>query len=163
MIRKAGLPCGGTLGMTSWRRPQRDAGLRLAVNTSPEPVTNIGASVLEDVTVLGVVLLLDNSTAVTQTLSNWDSAHISDPNEAGDEAFLAAQAIHDYLWSSTDGQISTAYTQAKYVVLVGDDAILPALRVADHVHVLSRGRVVHGGPPDALWRNEEIKSRYLGL
>jgi hypothetical protein len=33
------------------------AGLRLAVNTSPEPVTNIGASLAEDVTVLGVVLL----------------------------------------------------------------------------------------------------------
>jgi hypothetical protein len=33
------------------------AGLRLAVNTSPEPVTNIGASITEDVTVIGVVLL----------------------------------------------------------------------------------------------------------
>ncbi|HEX4977389.1 MAG TPA: DUF4126 domain-containing protein [Nocardioides sp.] len=33
------------------------AGLRLAVNTSPEPVTNVGASITEDVTVLGVVLL----------------------------------------------------------------------------------------------------------
>ena len=31
------------------------AGIRLAVNTSPEPVTNIGLSVLEDVTVLAVV------------------------------------------------------------------------------------------------------------
>ena len=33
------------------------AGLRLAINTSPEPVTNIGASITEDITVLGVVLL----------------------------------------------------------------------------------------------------------
>ncbi len=33
------------------------AGLRLAVNTSPEPVTNIGLSVLEDVAVLGLVAL----------------------------------------------------------------------------------------------------------
>lgn len=31
------------------------AGTRLAVNTSPEPVTNIGISLLEDVTVLAVV------------------------------------------------------------------------------------------------------------
>jgi hypothetical protein len=31
------------------------AGTRLAVNASPEPVTNIGLSVVEDVTVLGVV------------------------------------------------------------------------------------------------------------
>lgn len=33
------------------------ASIRLAVNTSPEPVTNVGISVLEDVTVVGVVLL----------------------------------------------------------------------------------------------------------
>jgi hypothetical protein len=33
------------------------AGTRLAVNTSPEPVTNVGTSILEDVTVAGVVLL----------------------------------------------------------------------------------------------------------
>jgi hypothetical protein len=31
------------------------AGVRLAINTSPEPVTNIGVSVLEDVAVLGLV------------------------------------------------------------------------------------------------------------
>ncbi|HHV20310.1 MAG TPA: DUF4126 domain-containing protein [Propionibacterium sp.] len=33
------------------------AGLRLAINTSPEPVTNIGASVLEDSTAVGVTTL----------------------------------------------------------------------------------------------------------
>jgi hypothetical protein len=33
------------------------AGLRLAINTSPEPVTNVGTSLGEDVSVLGVVLL----------------------------------------------------------------------------------------------------------
>jgi Kef-type K+ transport system membrane component KefB len=31
------------------------AGLRLAINTSPEPVTNIGVSILEDVAVLALV------------------------------------------------------------------------------------------------------------
>ena len=33
------------------------ASIRLAVNTSPEPVTNTAASVLEDLTVVGVLLL----------------------------------------------------------------------------------------------------------
>ncbi len=33
------------------------AGSRLAINSSPEPVTNIAASITEDVAVLGVVLL----------------------------------------------------------------------------------------------------------
>jgi len=32
-------------------------GVRLAVNTSPEPVTNIGISILEDLTVFGVVAI----------------------------------------------------------------------------------------------------------
>ena len=48
-------------------------------------------------------------------------------------------------------------------ILLVEQNLPLALRVADHVHVLSRGRVVHSGAPDALWRNEEIKSRYLGL
>ena len=33
------------------------AGSRLAINSSPEPVTNIGASVAEDLAVLGIVLV----------------------------------------------------------------------------------------------------------
>ncbi|MBA2465101.1 MAG: DUF4126 domain-containing protein, partial [Nocardioidaceae bacterium] len=33
------------------------ASLRLAINTSPEPVTNVAASVGEDLAVVGVVLL----------------------------------------------------------------------------------------------------------
>ena len=38
-----------------------------------------------------------------------------------------------------------------------------ALRVSDHVHVVSRGRIVHSCAPSALWADEEIKARYLGL
>ena len=34
------------------------SGIRLAINTSPEPVTNVGASLGEDITVAGVVLLV---------------------------------------------------------------------------------------------------------
>jgi ABC-type branched-subunit amino acid transport system ATPase component len=33
----------------------------------------------------------------------------------------------------------------------------------DHVHVLSRGRIVHSGPPAALDRDSEAKARYLGV
>jgi branched-chain amino acid transport system ATP-binding protein len=58
--------------------------------------------------------------------------------------------------------IESLKTQGLSILLVEQNLPL-ALRVADHVHVLSRGRVVHSSAPDALWRNEEIKSRYLGL
>jgi branched-chain amino acid transport system ATP-binding protein len=48
-------------------------------------------------------------------------------------------------------------------ILLVEQNIPLALRVTDHVHVLSRGRIVHSCPPGALWENEEVKARYLGL
>jgi ABC-type branched-subunit amino acid transport system ATPase component len=38
-----------------------------------------------------------------------------------------------------------------------------ALRIVDHVHVLSRGRIVHSGPPAELEKDREVKARYPGL
>jgi branched-chain amino acid transport system ATP-binding protein len=48
-------------------------------------------------------------------------------------------------------------------ILLVEQNIALALRVTDHVHVLSRGRIVHSCAPGALWENEEVKARYLGL
>ena len=58
--------------------------------------------------------------------------------------------------------IENLKAQGLSILLVEQNLPL-ALRVADHVHVLSRGRIVHSSAPDVLWRNDEIKSRYLGL
>jgi len=44
-------------GVTALASHLVKGGIRLAANTSPEPVTNIGLSVLEDITVLGVVVI----------------------------------------------------------------------------------------------------------
>jgi branched-chain amino acid transport system ATP-binding protein len=38
-----------------------------------------------------------------------------------------------------------------------------ALDLADHVYVLSKGRIVHASTPDELIANDEIKRRYLGV
>jgi uncharacterized protein DUF4126 len=48
---------GGGSGVIALASHGVKAGLRLAINTSPEPFTNIAASVGEDVAVAGVVLL----------------------------------------------------------------------------------------------------------
>jgi Kef-type K+ transport system membrane component KefB len=45
----------GVGGTTALLSHLTKAGLRLAINTSPEPVTNIGVSILEDVAVLALV------------------------------------------------------------------------------------------------------------
>ncbi len=38
-----------------------------------------------------------------------------------------------------------------------------ALSVADHVHVLSKGKIVYSSSPAELLRNDEIKHQYLGV
>jgi branched-chain amino acid transport system ATP-binding protein len=48
-------------------------------------------------------------------------------------------------------------------ILLVEQNIPLALRVTDQVHVLSRGRIVHSCPPHALWENQEVKARYVGL
>src|SRR5687768_10122273 len=48
------------------------------------------------------------------------------------------------------------------ILLVEQNAAL-ALKLVDHVHVLSKGRVVYSSDPQALWANEEVKASYLGI
>jgi len=40
---------------------------------------------------------------------------------------------------------------------------LAILQVADYVHVLSRGCIVHSSVPEVLWHNQEVRARYLGM
>jgi branched-chain amino acid transport system ATP-binding protein len=47
------------------------------------------------------------------------------------------------------------------VLLVEQNARM-GLSVADHGYVLETGRIVLGGKPDELWRNEAIRAAYLG-
>ncbi|HLC42726.1 MAG TPA: hypothetical protein VJO34_14020 [Methylomirabilota bacterium] len=58
--------------------------------------------------------------------------------------------------------ISELKSRGLSILLVEQNLPL-ALSLADQVHVISRGRIVHTSSPTALWENEEIKSRYLGL
>ena len=48
-------------------------------------------------------------------------------------------------------------------ILLVEQNLPMAASVADRVHVLSRGQVVHSCAPGELMANEEIKSRYLGV
>jgi len=48
-------------------------------------------------------------------------------------------------------------------ILLAEQNAAFAVKVADYVHVMSKGTVVHSGDPAALWNNEEIKTQLLGV
>lgn len=48
-------------------------------------------------------------------------------------------------------------------ILLVEQNMALATRVADRVYVMSKGRIVFDGTPDALRADEEVKARYLGV
>ena len=58
--------------------------------------------------------------------------------------------------------VSKLKQQGLSILLVEQNAAL-ALQLVDHVHVMSKGRVVYSGLPKDLWADEDVKSRYLGI
>jgi branched-chain amino acid transport system ATP-binding protein len=48
-------------------------------------------------------------------------------------------------------------------ILIVEQNLAFALRIADHVYLMSKGKIVHESSPAALLGNEEIKARYLGV
>jgi branched-chain amino acid transport system ATP-binding protein len=48
------------------------------------------------------------------------------------------------------------------ILLIEQNAAF-AVQIADFVHVMSKGKIVHSSEPAALWANQEIKTRYLGV
>jgi branched-chain amino acid transport system ATP-binding protein len=48
------------------------------------------------------------------------------------------------------------------VLLVEQNAAF-AVKLADFVHVMSRGRIVHSSEPLALWENDDLKTELLGV
>ena len=48
-------------------------------------------------------------------------------------------------------------------ILLAEQNAAFAVSVADAVHVMSKGAIVHSSDPDTLWRNEEIKTQLLGV
>jgi branched-chain amino acid transport system ATP-binding protein len=48
-------------------------------------------------------------------------------------------------------------------VLLAEQNAAFAVKVADYVHVMSKGQVVHSSDPAALWSNEDVKTRLLGV
>lgn len=61
------------------------------------------------------------------------------------------------------GRIILELKAAGTAILLVEQNLPFALRVADHVYLMSKGRIVHECTPDELRRSPEIKARYLGI
>ena len=60
------------------------------------------------------------------------------------------------------GLIRRLKAEGTSILLVEQNAAF-TVTVADRVHVMSKGAIVHSSDPAALWENEEIKAKLLGI
>ena len=85
-------------------------------------------------------------------MTNPDCLIMDEPSEG------LAPIIIQGVWEA----VAKLKAEGLSILLVEQNASL-AIKLVDHVHVLSKGQVVYSGGPQALWANAEIKSSYLGI
>jgi len=85
-------------------------------------------------------------------MTNPDCLIMDEPSEG------LAPIIIQGLWEA----IGKLKAEGLSILLVEQNAAL-ALQLVDYVHVISKGRVVYSGAPKALWADDDVKSRYLGI
>ncbi len=85
-------------------------------------------------------------------MTNPDCLIMDEPSEG-----LAPIIIQD-LWEA----IAELKRQGLSILLVEQNAAL-ALKLVDHVHIMSKGQVVYSGLPKDLDADEKTKSTYLGI
>ena len=61
------------------------------------------------------------------------------------------------------GDIISHLKEEGLSILLVEQNLPFALKMADHVHVMSKGQIVHSSSPQELTEREDIKSRYLGV
>ncbi len=67
---------------------------------------------------------------------------------------LLVQAIGDSILQLKEGGLS---------ILLVEQNLPFAIKIADYTHVLSKGAIVHSSTPTELWQNEEVKTQHLGI
>ena len=58
--------------------------------------------------------------------------------------------------------IKTFKDQGLTILLV-EQKLSFVLDLADYIYVMSKGKIVYHATPEELWRNEEVKTRHLGI
>jgi len=85
-------------------------------------------------------------------LSETDLLLLDEPTEG-----LAPQIVADVL------HIIESISKEGVTVLLVEQNIRAALTVAEHHHIIDRGRIVYEGTTDALTNDDEIQQQYLGV
>ena len=85
-------------------------------------------------------------------MTNPDCLIMDEPSEG------LAPIIIQGVWEA----VGKLKQQGLSILLVEQNANL-ALKLVDYVHVMSKGRVVYSGAPEALRGNEDVKASYLGI
>jgi branched-chain amino acid transport system ATP-binding protein len=67
------------------------------------------------------------------------------------------------IFVQTVGQVIKKLQESGISILLVEQNLRFALKFTDHIHILSRGRIVHSSSPDALDKDTEIRSRFLGV
>jgi branched-chain amino acid transport system ATP-binding protein len=61
------------------------------------------------------------------------------------------------------GKVIRRLEQEGVTILLIEQNAAFAVKVAGYAHVMSKGRIVHSSAADALWRDEAVKTQYLGV
>ena len=61
------------------------------------------------------------------------------------------------------GRLIGQLRQGGTSVLLVEQSAAFAVQISDYAYVMSQGAIVHASEPEALWKNEEIKTQYLGV
>jgi branched-chain amino acid transport system ATP-binding protein len=85
-------------------------------------------------------------------MSNPDLLLLDEPTEG-----LAPLLVREV------GRVLAELKRGGLSILLVEQNLGLALSVADRIHVLSRGQIVHTGTPGELMRNDDVKHRYLGV
>ena len=61
------------------------------------------------------------------------------------------------------GKIIHQLKKKRFSILLVEQNLPMALRVADYLHIMSNGKIVYDATPDQLRSNDEVKAKYIGV
>ncbi len=120
-----------------WHRARMEAQLGLSQERLDEVATRL-ADLAAHSRVEGLVVDLSEVTSLANLYALWDA----NPTSAGaaNEVLFAENGLHDHILSLLD-----AYGGTQYMVLVGDDRIIPMARLDDRTILLTESTYLEGG------------------